>query len=39
MLMSIWCEKCYCRLGRLYCQFVVVDVVEHHRQIDVETID
>ena len=36
--MSIWREKCYCRFGRLHCQFVVVDVVEHLRQVYVEAI-
>ena len=39
MHVSIWREKCYCRFVFWHCQFVVVDVVEHLRQVYVEAID
>ena len=39
VLVSICREKSYCRFGRSHCQIVVVDEVEHLRQVYVEAID
>ena len=37
--MRIWHDKRHCIFGRRHSQFLVVDVVVHLRQIDIEAIN